>query len=161
MGLFARPIDRASRSINIDQSESLGRVVQVILVSTAVMVAVQQLGLDVSFLTTLLMVVIGVLLAGIAMAFALGARTFFANLVGAHALRQHCRPGEYLQIGAVSGVIAEISQTVVFLDSQQGRISIPACLLQEQVSVFGSETSAEKAAESVSAQRSAEGREHG
>ncbi len=138
-GLVRSTVTRALSSLNTDNSDALGRVAQVIIVVAAMMIGVEQLGLDVSFLSTLLIVIVGVLLLGMALAFAFGARNFVANMIAAQAVQRQCRVGDYLQIGELSGLIAEVTQTAVIIDGKQGRITVPAKLLMEQVSLLSSE----------------------
>lgn len=138
-GLVRNTVTRALSSINTENSDALGRVAQVIILVAATMIGVEQLGLDVSFLSTLLIVIVGVLLLGMALAFALGAKNFVANMIAAQAVQRQCRVGDYLQIGELSGLIAEVTQTSVIIDGKQGRITVPAKLLMEQVSLLSSE----------------------
>ena len=78
------------------------------------------------------------LFAGGALAFGLGAKNLIANIIGAQNLRKHCRIGEFMQLGTVEGIVIDITQTSIVLDTEKGRSIIPAKLFQEQVSSFRS-----------------------
>lgn len=127
---------RAAQSANIEQGLFLARVSQVVILVTALIVGIEQIGVNVDFLTNMLVVTVGVFLSGAALAFGMGARTFVANIIGGQDVRKHCRVGEQMRLGGVEGNVVEITQTSIILDTELGRTAIPAKLFQEQVSSF-------------------------
>lgn len=126
----------AAIAAGLGQVYLLGRIVQLTIMFTALVIGVEQIGINVGFITDVSLVVIGVLLAGGALAFGLGARDLVANVIGAQYTRKHCRIGEYMQIGSASGVVIEVSQTAIILDSGKGRIVVPARQFHELTSTF-------------------------
>ncbi|MDB2414883.1 mechanosensitive ion channel [Rickettsiales bacterium] len=133
-------ISTASSS-GIQQGEILSRIAQIVIIFTTLVIGVEQIGINVDFLTNVFIVVIGVLLAGGALAFGLGAKTLVANIIGAQYLRKHCRIGEQMTIGDVEGVLVEVTQTSIVLDTDYGRSIVPAKHFQDTVSNFKSEIS--------------------
>lgn len=134
---FARTaVFNATQSTGIKQSELLARVTQIILLFTSLVIGIEQIGINVGFLTNVLIVVIGLLLFGGTLAFSLGAKTLVANVIGAQYFRKHCRIGEKMQIGDISGVVVEVSQTSIVLDTGNSRTVVPAKQFQEQVTQF-------------------------
>lgn len=126
----------AAMAAGIEQVDLLGRIVQLTIMFTALVIGVEQIGINVGFITNVSLVVIGVLLAGGALAFGLGAKDLIANVIGAQYTRKHCRIGEHMQIGAARGVIIEVSQTSIVLDSGNGRVVVPAKQFHELSSKF-------------------------
>ena len=116
----------AALKSGIGQSSMMARSAQIIIIFSAVIIGVEQIGLDVDFLSTLIVVITGTLFAGAALAFAFGAKTLVANLLGAQYSRKHCRLGETLRIGEVEGRVIEITQLSIVLDTVEGRAVIPA-----------------------------------
>jgi len=125
-------------SAGLDHAGELGRIMQLVITFTALVIGVEQIGINVSFLTDVLIVIVGVLFAGGALAFSFGAKTLVANIIGAQYLRKHCRIGEQMRIGDVEGNIIEVSQTAIVLDTEFGRAVVPAKYFQEQISNFKS-----------------------
>lgn len=68
-------------------SATAGRVAQAATFLTAVIIGIDQVGIDITFLVTIIAVVLAAVAAGISLAFALGARDLVSNLLGAHYLR--------------------------------------------------------------------------
>lgn len=130
----------------MEQAELAGRVVQVTIIFTTLVIGAEQIGINVGFITNVSLVVIGILLAGAALAFGLGANTLIANVIGAQYIRKHCRIGEHMQIGTVSGVVIEVSQTSIVLDNGTGRTIVPAKFFHEHCSTFSQDTAIEEAA---------------
>ncbi|TQV78791.1 mechanosensitive ion channel [Exilibacterium tricleocarpae] len=126
----------AAASAGMLEAGLVGAAVQVGVVFTALVIGVQQLGIDIQFLTQLLAVVLGVLLAGFSLAFGLGARQLVANVIGAQQLRKQYRVGDTVKVAQVSGVIVDITATTVVLDTGEGRATVPASKFQERVVVI-------------------------
>ena len=132
-------IIRPADSAGVEQSEILGRFIQILIILTAIIIGAGQIGINVRLLSNILIVIIGVLLAGGALAFGLGTKTLIANVIGSQYVRKHCRIGEEMTIGEIKGVITEVTQTSIILDTDNGRAVIPAKDFQEQVTTFSSD----------------------
>jgi len=55
-----------------------------------------------------------------------------ANLIAAHYLRKELRSGDRIRIGEIRGAIIEVSNSRMLLDTDDGRLSVPASLLEQQ-----------------------------
>ena len=72
---FARDAIRtASFTANVAYGEALAQAVRTMLLAVAALIAVNELGIDVTILTVILAVVLGATFGGVALAFGLGAR---------------------------------------------------------------------------------------
>jgi small-conductance mechanosensitive channel len=111
----------------------MARAVQVVIVFSTVIIGVEQIGLNIGFLSTLIVVVVAVLLAGAALAFGLGARSLVANVIGAQYTRRHCQIGDLIRLGAVEGEVIEIAQAGIVIATPEGKAIIPARLFHEEV----------------------------
>jgi small-conductance mechanosensitive channel len=132
---FARDAVRAaSATAGVAYGEALAHIVRTALVAVAVLIAVNELGIDVTILTVTLGVVLGATFGGVALAFGLGARTAVSNIIGSHYLRQMVRVGQSLRLGIVEGEIEAITPTAVVLKTGTGRVIVPAKEFNEVVS---------------------------
>jgi hypothetical protein len=100
------------------------------VVTVAVITGLQQLGIDISFVTQLSLILLAALLGGLSLAFALGARQYVANLMAQPELARYAT-GERLRIGDDEGVIVEIYRTGLTLATEEGLVSIPAARLAD------------------------------
>ncbi|MCW9057947.1 MAG: hypothetical protein OQL11_03630 [Gammaproteobacteria bacterium] len=135
IGNLARDlVEAAAESAGIAQSEFLGRGVQLAILATALLIGAQQIGIQVSFLTGILTVLVAAVLGGSALAFGLGARHFVSNLLAARNLRQSLQVGQRLRIQTpdqvLEGVVLEVAATHVRLQTGQGESNIPAHLFE-------------------------------
>ena len=145
-GLTRTGVLNAAHSASIEYAETLARIVQVVIIFTTIVIGVKQIGINVDFLENVLIVVVGVLLSGLVLAFGLGAKTLVANIIGAQYFRKHCSLGEYMSVGDVEGVIIEVTQTSIILDTASGRTTVPAKTFQEKIVYFNSVSSASEKA---------------
>lgn len=137
IGLLVRDLLlEALASGNVEQRELVARLGQTATFLTAVIIGVHQVGLDISFVTQVIAVALGVVLIGFSLAFGLGARGLVANLIGTHYLRRQFQPGARIRLGEVEGEVLEITPTSVVLETDEGRAHIPSRLFGEQVSVL-------------------------
>jgi small-conductance mechanosensitive channel len=126
----------ASATANVVYGEALAEIVRTALVSVAVLIAVNELGIDVTILTVTLGVVLGATFGGVALAFGLGARTAVSNIIGSHYLRQMVRVGQSVRLGIVEGEIEAITPTAVVLKTGDGRVFVPAKEFSEVISTL-------------------------
>lgn len=120
-------------SLRSSQAHLAGRIAQTIILFTAVVMGTDQIGIDVSFLVTILSIVIGTMFFGLALAFGLGAQTLVGNLIGAHHLQKFCRPGQTLRLSDIEGEVMELTATSVILATDLGRVSVPAKTVHENM----------------------------
>jgi len=102
----------------------------------AVVTAVDQVGIDIRFLTTIILLAVAAGSGSVALAFALGARTAVGNIIACHYLRQTHQVGQIVRIGDVQGRIIEFTSSSVILEGADGRILVPAKTFSEGVSVL-------------------------
>lgn len=126
----------AAHAAEFTEAVIISRLAQVITLTTAIIIGLDQIGIDVTFLSTMLGISAAALLFGFALAFGLGARTLVSNLIAAHHLRDILEPGQNVRIGEWEGSVLEVSPTAVILDTEAGRTSVPAKLYQEQAVIL-------------------------
>ena len=132
-GHFLRDLITSTR---IAYANALGRLGQVSVLVVSALIAVDQAGLNVDFLTSVLLLVLGSGLLGSALTFALGARTTVANILASYYLQKTYRVGHRVRVGEFQGEILDITATSVLLETGEGRVSVPASLFGEQASIL-------------------------
>lgn len=118
------------------QRALLARGAQVFTVATMIVIGVDQIGIDITILITVMAIAVGALLGGVAIAFSLGSRTLVSNLIGARYLNKDYRIGETIRIGQVEGTILEVSPVAVVLETDEGRMTVPAKTFSEEASLL-------------------------
>jgi hypothetical protein len=115
---------------------ALGRGVQILLILLALLVGLEQVGVHGDLIVVLLSVVLGVVLAGAALAFGLGARTAVSNIVASYYVAQTYRVGQTIKVGEYEGRIVRTTPTAVVLDTKGGQVMIPSRIFTEQPSML-------------------------
>ena len=131
----------AARSAGMALAGVLGESVRIAVLSIAAMIALEQLGIASTVLVVVVALAVGGMVGGAALAFGLGSRTSVSNLIGAHYLARHYRPGQLLRVGDVQGRISQVTGHGVIVETDAGRAWVPAKLFQEQTSVLLDESS--------------------
>jgi small-conductance mechanosensitive channel len=134
---FARDLTVAALAALPDsQRLQLGRIVQGAILVTAVVMGADQIGIEITFVVVLAAVTTSAVIGGVALAVSLGARTYVANLIGAHYLRHAFEPGQRVRIGPTEGTILELTAVSIVLETAQGRANIPGKVYNEETIVL-------------------------
>lgn len=134
--LVSDAVRTASQSMSARQRALLARGAQLFTVATMIVIGVDQIGIDITILITVMAIAVGALLGGVAIAFSLGSRNLVSNLIGARYLNRDYRIGEPIRIDGVEGTILEISPIAVILETEEGRMTIPAKTFSEMPSLL-------------------------
>ncbi len=142
LGAVARnAVSRSAAAAAVPQSDAVGRLAQTTILTIALVVALEQLGVSGRLLVILVAMVIGTMFAGAALAFGLGAKAAVSNIVASYYVNQTYRIGQRIRIGTTDGQIIRTTPTAVVLDTDQGQVMIPAQRFAEEPSVLVTETS--------------------
>ena len=120
----------------ISNSEVIGRITRSIILVITVIIAIDQIGVEISFLTSLMYIVLATLLLGAALAFGLGAKTAVSNILASYYVQRTYSEGNIIRIGEYEGRIIKITSTSVFLETESGQVIIPSKKFNEQSAVL-------------------------
>jgi small-conductance mechanosensitive channel len=129
-------VSTAAASARVAYAELLGRVAQIAILLIASLVAVDEIGIESTFLVVFMAVFLGTTVGGVALAFGLGAATAVSNLLASHYVAATYRLGQRVRIGDIEGNIAEITKAAVILDTPAGQAIVPAKHFSEAVSLI-------------------------
>ena len=115
---------------------TLGQIVRLAIYLAAALIAIAELGVDITLLTAILSVALAALLGGFAIAFGLGARTAISNIIGSHYLRQTFELGQTIRVGDIEGTITALTATAVIVQVPDGRMIVPAKQFGEMPSLL-------------------------
>ena len=110
-----------------------GRIVQLAVFAIALIVGLDQVGIDVTLLIGLTLVCAAAILTAIAVAFATGARTHISNLIGVRTAHAHLSAGMTIKVNGIQGEIVELTATLIALETDAGRVLLPGRLIDEGV----------------------------
>jgi small-conductance mechanosensitive channel len=105
---------------------AVGQTARAAIMTAAALIAVAELGVDITLLTAIISVTLLAVLGAFAVAFGLGARTVMSNIIGAHYLRQTFEVGHHVRVGTIEGTISGITATAVVVRVPEGEVVIPA-----------------------------------
>lgn len=114
----------------------LAKLVHAVILLVTVLIAMDQIGIDVTLLNSVVITAIGALLFGAALAFGLGANTSVSNILTAFYLQRIYKVGDRVRIGAIEGRIIQITPLAVIIDGPEGQACVPAKEFNESSSVL-------------------------
>jgi small-conductance mechanosensitive channel len=116
--------------------DMLGKVAYYTILFISILIALDQVGIDIAILTLLINIIVAVILLGVALAFANGASTSINNILASYYLQATYHVGDTIKIGDTEGKIIQIKSTAVVLDTPEGQVSIPAKEFSEVNSIL-------------------------
>ena len=116
----------------------LGQAVRYVLIIFVFILAIGQLGIETTLLTTVLVVLITATTLALALAFGIGSRDLARNIMAGMHLKDAFSLGQTIKVGEVGGKLVEIGSAKSLIDTEGGLISVPNTLLMdEQVILLG------------------------
>lgn len=115
----------------IKYSTTLVRIIRFVLLLLAIVIALDQIGIEIALLINIIDIVLAALLFGAALAFGLGARTSISNILACYYIRKRYKVGDEIQVGKTRGIIIKIDTTNIVMDNEIGQVTIPAKLFNE------------------------------
>ncbi len=134
-------VTAAAVSAGVAIGPALGRLADGAILLLAIVVSLEELGIDSSALVVMLTVVFGSGLAATGLAFGLGARTSVSNIIAAHYLRRAYQVGQTVRIDGAEGRIVQTTPTAVLLETDKGKLMVPAKKFAEETSLLVTEVS--------------------
>ncbi len=129
-------ISVACDSSGIQQGMIIAQTVYIAATLLVIVTAINELGIDTSLLNQIIVLVIAGLIAGSALSFGFGSRSAVRNLIASHYIQPIVRMGEKIQIGNYSGTVTAVTPMIVVLDTERGRVVIPAAQFTEVASII-------------------------
>jgi small-conductance mechanosensitive channel len=123
--LVAKTVTAMAVSAGLEFGKTLGQVGQVLVVSLALVLAIDQLGFNAAVLDGLLTNTLTAILAGGALAFALGGRDVAANVLAAHYAKELFELGETISLDGIEGTLESIGPVKSTIATHDGLVSVP------------------------------------
>ncbi len=140
VGVVARGLTAtAAASAGVAAASALGRLAYGVVLFIATVIALDELGIDSGAQIITLAVTSGSVLAGLGLAFGLGAHTAVSNIIASHYLAQAYDVGQTVRIGDIEGQVAERTPTALVIVTERGRVMVPAKKFSEESSMLVAE----------------------
>jgi len=130
---FARDIvDISFRPTTGAQADVFGRLTQVMVIVTALVMGVGQAGIDTTLLVSIVTILLAGLFGGMSIAFGLGAKDMVANVIGNHHAQKLFNIGQIVRVGEFQGEIMRFMPSVIVLNTPQGQVAIPGAAFHRE-----------------------------
>lgn len=138
VGIFAREqlTPQPVPSSGAGRKELVGRVAQVAAITIAVVMSLDQLGIDVILPVVLLAIAAAAIAITFGVSIALGARSYMGNLVGMRSVQGQISAGLNIRVNGITGHVIEMTPSQVVLETEEGRALIPGQQISESVTII-------------------------
>ena len=119
----------ASLLDDLDSAKFPATAVYYAVLAVTATLAAEHLGLQTDLVSQLLLVAIGGLVFAFGLAFALGSRDLFREVVSCHYARRLYRAGDEVEVHGVSGVVVGFGPVTVTLRTDEGEVVLPCSAL--------------------------------
>ena len=130
--LLGKFVDVTTASMGVDFHSQLGQLVKSLFMAMVAIIAIEQLGFDVTLLTDLFRSMLTIAIAALGLAFGLGARGVARNALAGYYVRDLFSLGDELtmdgQVGTLEGIGALNSE----IETENGRLIVPNSWLTEK-----------------------------
>lgn len=134
--LARRGVERAVSGAGLGHGELLGKLARSAILLIAIVIALDQIGIESTLLIISLAILLATVVGGAALAFGLGARSTVEGFIAVHYIARQYRPGDLVRVGQTEGRIVEFTRTAVVLDTADGRALVPAAEFDRTTSVL-------------------------
>ncbi|MGI9592574.1 MAG: mechanosensitive ion channel family protein [Myxococcota bacterium] len=126
-------VSSGAEAANLSYAKGLGAVASMSITVMVGVVTLEQLGVDTQILITVITVTVAALVAGVSLAFALGARDVVRGILAGHYLRQNLPEGSPVEVAGERGVVEQVGPvSTVFRDGERSW-SVPNTRLLDEV----------------------------
>jgi len=126
-------VTSGATAADISYAAGLGAVANTSILVMVGVVTMEQLGVDTQILVTVITVSVAAIMAGMGLAFALGARDVVRGILAGHYLRQSLPQGEAIEVGGERGEVEQIGPVNTLLRDGERSWSIPNTRLLDEV----------------------------
>lgn len=153
-GLIARLVGDGIGALAIQSGLStgalLGQVIRYVLLIFIGILALGQLGIQTTLLSTVTVVLITAIALALALAFGIGSRDVARNIMAGMHVKDNYTIGQALKVRGISGKVVNVGTVKTLLETDGGLVSLPnTVLIDEEVTVLlGGETDAAEAGSS-------------
>lgn len=115
---------------------TLGQLAAGLILAFTLLLALAQLGLDVSVFADIILLAAAALFGSAALAFGIGAGDAVRNVMASHYVRKAYRPGQRVRLQGLEGEILELTPVAVIIETDTGEAWIPARHFLESIALL-------------------------
>ena len=117
----------------VEYHETFGKGARLLLIGLAIITAIEELGIDLTPLTNALTNILTIFVAGLALAFGMGARDTVRNILAGYYAREDFSLGDQVEIDGKSGTLNAIGTVNAEITLSDGHLVIPNSNLTDTV----------------------------
>lgn len=126
-------ISAVSLQANVPSGRVLGQAVRYSILLVTLILALEELGVQTTILTTIVLIIVAAVGFGLALAFGIGNRRLAHSIMASFHAREEFVQGQLLTVGQYTGGLVRIGATKTLLDTGSEQVSLPNIILLDKV----------------------------
>lgn len=118
---------------DLESPSAVGQVVYFAVLTVTATMALDQAGIEIGLMNSLLQLSAAAALLAMALAFALGGKDVFGNLIARHYYASLVAPGDRLKVAGVEGTVVRVSSVAVIVATDRAELVVPCSTLMGEV----------------------------
>jgi small-conductance mechanosensitive channel len=118
---------------NVQSGRILGQAIRYSLLLVTLILALNELGVETTILTTIIIVSVAAIGLGLALAFGLGNRDLAHSIMAGFHAREEFSPGQTVSVNKYEGSLVRIGVTKTLLETEEGFVSLPNIVLLNEI----------------------------
>ena len=134
--LIAYMINHYKGIKQVKYAETLSKISKLIVISFAILMALEHLGFDMTLFNYLFLMIISFFLFGASLAFGIGARHAISHLLAMRNVRQYYKIGQMVKVDDIEGQVIDIKTHAIVLQTKNGKAIIPGDIFYENITLL-------------------------
>jgi hypothetical protein len=122
---------RSAKGIGLKGSNIIASLFYAVAFFVTLLMAVNQIGIDIEFLTSVILVVIACALLGCALSFGIGSAPIVTNILSTHYVKKDVEIGQHIEFCGHVGKVVDITATSVIILTKEGKVVFPSKKLND------------------------------
>jgi hypothetical protein len=128
-------IEKALARIDFSHSRLASNSLAWAVFAISALVALEQMGIDMGFIVSILTVFAGVISGGVALMFALGAKAVISDIIICYQISRFLKVGQRIEILGHCGTVEAIGPTFILLNTEKGQVNLSGSRFRQEVSL--------------------------
>ena len=125
-------VNKSLVKANFLQATMVSKILSWSVFVVSLLVSLEQIGIDMSLIVSIATVLTGVISAGIALTFALGAKANITDILYCYQLHKYFKVGQKIEVNGIQGFIKSIGPLFVIVETSHGQVTIPGNIFNRE-----------------------------
>jgi len=130
---FEEVLYRSLSQINFNQAKAVSKLTSWTIFILSAIIALEQIGLNVELIINIATMLSGIVLGGIALTFALGAKSNISDILACFQMHRLLKVGEQIKVADQLGIVKSIGPVYIIIETPENKIALPGSYFNKNI----------------------------